>query len=352
MTAGRDRTVTLVIPGRNCERTLARCLESVVPLLHRRELKEIIFVDDGSTDRTAEIASGYPVRVLESGGRGPGAARNVGWRAAATELIWFIDSDCVAEPDALRKLLLHFQDKQVAGAGGSYGNLHPDSLLASLIHEEIVARHRRMPREVDFLGSFNVMYRRDWLELVSGFDERFKLAQDAELSYRIREQRGVLRFDAHSVVLHHHPRRLVGYLKTQCRHGFYRVLLYHRHPGRVRGDSYIGPLDAVLPVLVALGGCGFVISWMRGHAWWWTVPLGLAPVAVAFVSARRLQRPPSQTCLFVCLSLVRAVARGVGVIAGFWTAARRTPIGEPTGNKREEGIPCAGGLEPDCGTRG
>src|SRR6056297_2753122 len=234
-------TVTLVIPGRNCEATLDRCLQSVVPFLSTKNtasplpaspstaqahpgsplptspvtaqahpvsprptspstaqahpgsplpaspstaqahpgsplpawgrgaggegpseflLKEIIFVDDGSTDSTAEIASRYPVRIIQGTGQGPGAARNLGWQAADSELIWFIDSDCVAEPDALEQLLRHMNDPQVAGVGGSYANLYPDSLVATLIHEEIVARHRRMKREVDFLGGFNVLYRR------------------------------------------------------------------------------------------------------------------------------------------------------------------------------------------------
>jgi len=152
----QNPTVSLVIPGRNCAETLEKCLNSVVPLLERGELQEILFVDDGSTDNTAEIARRYPVQVITGAGGGPGAARNLGWRQAQGASIWFIDSDCVAEPDALQKLLLHLNDPEVAGVGGSYANLYPDSLLATLIHEEIIARHRRMPQEVNFLGGFNV----------------------------------------------------------------------------------------------------------------------------------------------------------------------------------------------------
>ena len=129
------------------------------PISNPASLKEIIFVNDGSTDNTAEIVSRYDVRCINGPGQGPGAARNLGWRAAKTSLIWFMDADCVAEPDALSILLQHMEDPKVAGVGGSYGNMHPDSLLACLIHEEIVERHRTMPPEVNYLATFNVLYR-------------------------------------------------------------------------------------------------------------------------------------------------------------------------------------------------
>src|SRR5437870_415228 len=117
----RSDSVSLVIPGRNCSRTIRECLNAVVPLLSdpRNRLGEIIFVDDGSTDDTARIVAEFPVRYLKGPGGGPGAARNIGWRAATSPLIWFIDSDCVAEPDALPLLLAKIDNAQVAGVGGS-----------------------------------------------------------------------------------------------------------------------------------------------------------------------------------------------------------------------------------------
>ncbi|MEM9589673.1 MAG: glycosyltransferase [Planctomycetota bacterium] len=236
-------SVTLVIPGRNCASTLDRCLSSVVPLKSSGQLEEIIFVDDGSTDATAEIAARYPVRVIRGTGQGPGSARNLGWQAAESELIWFIDSDCVAEPDALKKLLPHMTDPEVAGVGGSYSNLYPDSLIATLIHEEILARHRRMPQSVNFLATFNVIYRRYVLQYVDGFDESLKLAQDAELAYRIIAAGHRLRFEFESRVGHHHPRSFWRYLRTQCRQGSYRMKLYRSHPSMVSGDSYAGLID-------------------------------------------------------------------------------------------------------------
>ena len=149
--------VSLVIPGRDCARTVRQCLEAVVPLLEGSPLDEIIFVDDGSKDNTAAIVAESPVTCLAGAGTGAGAARNIGWRAAKHPLIWFVDSDCVAEPEALTRLLPHLEDPHVGGVGGSYGIMTAESLLACLIHEEIVERHLRMPKRVNFLATFNVL---------------------------------------------------------------------------------------------------------------------------------------------------------------------------------------------------
>ena len=93
--------MSLVVPGRNVTRTLRACLEAAEPLLDSGRLEEIVYVDDGSSDASAALAQQCGVRCLDAGGRGPGGARNVGWRAATGALIWFIDADCVVESDTL-----------------------------------------------------------------------------------------------------------------------------------------------------------------------------------------------------------------------------------------------------------
>lgn len=308
--------VTLVIPGRNCSATLERCLESVVTLKKSRQLKEIIFVDDGSTDTTAEIAARYPVRVIPGRGQGPGAARNLGWQAAKAELIWFIDSDCVAHGDALEQLLPYMSEARVAGVGGSYSNLFPDSILASLIHQEIVARHLRMPSEVDFLASFNVLYRRAVLAEVNGFDEALKLGQDADLAYRVGHRGYRLHFNRDSKVGHHHPTNLWRYLRTQMWQGYYRMRLYRKHPNKIKGDSYAGWLDYVQPPLAVCG-----LPMLLAFPW-----LGLMPILVWLGLFLLVQLPQAvqmmkverdgRVLTFAGLGSIRALARGVGMIAG------------------------------------
>lgn len=310
--------VSLVIPGRNAGKTLHACLEAVCPLLERGELREIIFVDDGSTDDTRAIAERFPVQIITGTGEGPGAARNRGIAAACGEWIWFIDSDCVAEPDALSILLEHVRDPNVAAVGGSYGNMNTSSLLARLIHEEIVARHDRMPAEVDFLATFNVLYRHAVLDEVGGFDARFLKAQDAELAYRMRARGHTLRFDSRSRVKHFHETRLLGYLATQRDQGYWRMFLYRAYPDRMKGDAYSGLSDYAQPPLAlaatALLPLSIFSSLLRG------------PLLAALVFLLACQLPMTRTlaprlglgqaAAFALMSALRAFARALGMARG------------------------------------
>ncbi|MEM9585942.1 MAG: glycosyltransferase [Planctomycetota bacterium] len=342
--------MTLVIPGRNCESTLRTCLESVARLLKTKELDEIIFVDDGSTDTTPEIASRYPVKVLTGEGRGPGAARNLGWQAAKSELIWCIDSDCVAKPDALQKLMPHMHDSSVAGVGGSYANLYPHSLLASVIHEEIVARHRRMKPDVNFLATFNVVYRRDVLDQLGGFDEFLKLAQDAELAYRISAAGHRLRFEIDSRVGHHHPQRWRRYLRTQCRQGYFRMRLYRSHPSMMRGDSYAGLVDYAQPPLACLcwAALAGAILWMPA----------LAIAAIGSLLLLLLQWPMTRQCIgalglrgtsFAVLGFVRAHVRAAGMVAGMIANAATPPSCWATTSVVDEASSPGASTSQSCG---
>jgi glycosyltransferase involved in cell wall biosynthesis len=310
--------VSLVIPGRNAGATLRACLDAVCPFLARGELREIVFVDDGSTDDTRSIAEEYPVRIVTGTGEGPGAARNRGISAADGKWIWFIDSDCVAEPDALSILLKHTHDPNVAAAGGSYGNMRPDSLLACIIHEEIIARHDRMSSDVDFLATFNVLYRHDVLNEVGGFDERFLKAQDAELAYRVRARGYALRFDARSRVRHFHPTRLRSYLATQRDQGYWRMFLYRAYPDRMSGDSYSGLTDYAQPPLalaiLALLPFSPISSMLRASLIATVILLLACQLPMARTLAPRLGL--GRAAAFTFMSTLRAFARALGMARG------------------------------------
>ncbi len=306
--------VSLVIPGRNCADTIRDCLTAVVPMLEHTALREIIFVDDGSTDQTKSIVETFPsVTCLPGKGRGPGSARNIGWRAAREPLIWFVDSDCVAEPDALTRLLPHLVDSGTGAVGGSYGIMSEDSLLACLIHEEIVQRHLAMPARVDFLATFNVIYRRDALDQVGGFDERFLKGQDAELSWRVMNAGFELAFEIGSRVRHYHPVAWRSYMRTQRNQGYWRVWLHWTHRGHARGDDYSAWVDHMQPPLAMVSLLACAAGWWVASCWGMLplLLLVLAQVPMSYsllVRTRRLRYGA-----YMAMGFIRAFYRGVGM---------------------------------------
>ena len=202
--------------------------------------------------------------------------------------------------------------------------MNPNSLLASLIHEEIVTRHRAMSSDVNFLATFNVVYRRAVLEEVGGFNERFLKGQDAELSFRVSAAGYGLRFALDSRVKHFHETSWLAYLRTQRQQGFWRVPLHLTHRGHATGDSYSGFVDHIQPPLAMLillstplllfGQAGKLVSPVALVPLVLTALLILAQVPMTTRILGRLRRPGY--ILFAALGFVRAFWRGVGMTLG------------------------------------
>ena len=148
----------------------------------QRHSRAIVVVDDRPAP-TEPLAVGFPVRVLRCGGRGPAAARNVGWRAVDTEWVAFLDDDVVPGPDWIAQLA---QDLR---------GLAPDVGASQGCIEVPLPTDRRptdLERGTAGLASAqwitaDMAYRRAALQRVGGFDERFGRAyrEDADLALRV-----------------------------------------------------------------------------------------------------------------------------------------------------------------------
>ena len=266
---------SIVIPAYNSAGTLAVCLRACLT-----QGVEVVVVNDGSTDATADIARSFPVMLIQQENKGPAAARNAGWRAVQGNVILFTDADCVPEPGWAEKLLELLEQTNAEAAGGGY-SYHGASRLGKWIHSEIRLRHARMRGKVDFLGSFNMAVMRKTLERVRGFDESFlkPSSEDNDLCYRLKKTGCRLIFNPDIRVEHLHPWGLFRYLRIQARHGFWRSKLYLNHPEMRRGDSYALGAGFFLPpkgvpmypqycVLVVLRLLARASGYALGHIYW------------------------------------------------------------------------------------
>jgi histidinol-phosphate phosphatase family protein len=175
--------VTVVVPtiGRASLGILLTALEAGTG----RRPDEVIVVDDRPGDPPALdlSASTLAVRVLRSGGRGPAAARNRGWRAARTAWIAFLDDDVVPSPTWSADLAA---DLAACGAGvaGTQGRVR--------VPRPVGRRPTDWERNTAGLEdarwiTADLAYRREVLDEVGGFDERFPRAyrEDADLGLRV-----------------------------------------------------------------------------------------------------------------------------------------------------------------------
>ena len=113
--------IAVIIPAYNAARTLAACLQALNAQTVPREVYEIIVVDDGSADDTAQRAVTAGARVIRQENAGAAAAGNRGAEAALGALLLFTDSDCVSAPDWVEAMVATFSDASGAGARGRAG---------------------------------------------------------------------------------------------------------------------------------------------------------------------------------------------------------------------------------------
>jgi GT2 family glycosyltransferase len=280
---------------------------------------EIVVVDDGSSDGTRRLAEAARVRVVVQANAGPAAARNAGWRAARAPVVLFTDSDCIPHADWARRLAAAI-DAAHEAAGGTYGIANPGNWLAETVHAEIVWRHARLRDDVEFAGSFNLGATRGALARVGGFDERFPApsGEDNDLSYRLRDAGYRIRFARDAIVDHRHPVSLSRYLKEQARHGEWRVVLYARHPARVRGDGYAGPAEFAAPPLAVFSAVLVAASAWHPPALGAAVLAASGVLALHSLLAVRVARHARSTgpLALAAVGTLRAYARGLGLLRG------------------------------------
>lgn len=153
---------------------------------------EIVLVDDRPAPNTPlSISGSLPTRVVTSGGRGPAAARNAGWRAATTRWVCFLDDDVVPAPEWKSSLAADLRAADAAGAAGSQGKIEVPEVSARRPSDD----ERRTLRLASARWiTADMAYRRDVLIAVGGFDERFPRAyrEDSDLAARVVGAGGVI----------------------------------------------------------------------------------------------------------------------------------------------------------------
>ncbi len=315
---------SIVIPVRDGEEVIGGCLDA----LRAQDLPagdyEVIVVDDGSTDSTAEVVRRDPsVRLIQQPPRGAAAARNRGIEAAQGAIVLFTDADCRPRPDWARQLVTALEESGAAGAKGTYAS-RQRSLVARFVQVEYETKYRRLAQRasIDFVDTYSAAYRRSVLEEVGSFDERFPSAsvEDQELSFRVAELGFRLIFVPEAVVDHLHADGLCAYARKKFRIGYWKTLVLARHPAKLKRDSHTPQVLKLQMGLTALLGLAIPLALLTGQL---LVP-SLVLVGALLGSwlpflAYSARRDLAVLLAAPLLLTVRATALGTGLV---WGAVR------------------------------
>jgi glycosyltransferase involved in cell wall biosynthesis len=207
--------VTVVVPTFNRRDLVVQTVDALLSQTYPRDLVQIVVVDDGSTDGTAEVLRdryGESIEVAHPSAKGFAAgARNVGIERAKGEIVAFTDDDCRPEPDWLAAI--------VAGFGGGVALVQGRTIADPDQPRGRWARTITTPREFGLYETANLAVRRSALAALG--DQPFNpavpgelrrvigrrlgspgIGEDVDLGWRVRRL-GVTQFATHAVVRHH-----------------------------------------------------------------------------------------------------------------------------------------------------
>ncbi|MCA1565453.1 MAG: glycosyltransferase [Acidobacteria bacterium] len=241
--------VSVVIPVYNGSATIGGTIECL--LKQTLAPREIIVVDDGSTDDTVEVLQrfGDRLNIMRQPNGGPSSARNRGLREATGEFVALTDSDCLPEPKWLSSLIESFDSPRVAGVGGTIKGVDENLISVYVDAIQLLDPGRDAQGEVQYLVTANACFRRDAVIAAGLFDERFRKpgAEDTELGRRLHDLGYQLKAAPTAVVLHHHKQTLKIFLKTICNYGEGAYLLGTIRPEyKWKGDIRKGLIASVL----------------------------------------------------------------------------------------------------------
>ena len=305
--------VSVIIPVRNDARRLDRCLASLAEQDYPADRYEVIVIDNGSSDDSADVARRRAARVLVLPGLKVGALRNRGAAIAEGEILALVDSDHEVPPGWLS-----------AGTGELVGTLDVSMIGSPYLPppdgtwvQRVWALHRLRQSarvEVPWLASGNLFLRKTDYDRLGGFDESLVAAEDVDLCVRLARSGGRIVSDPKIANIHHGEPATLGQF---CRKEFWRGssglraffahgMPLHELPSLVYPLYHLVALLAVVAAVAALAA---------GVSWLWLaaamILLTLPAVLMGIKTALQVGRPlatPALAALYFAYGLVRAAA--------------------------------------------
>ena len=283
--------VSVIVPAFNEEAGIAATVRSMTGSRYPGEI-EVIVVDDGSTDATADIVDrlGLPgVRVVRQRNAGKSAALNHGIALASHDIAVLVDGDTIFEPDALSRLVFRLTDPTVGAVSGNTKVANRAGLLGRWQHIEYVMGFNLDRRMFDIAGTMPTVpgaigaFRRAALADVGGLSSD-TLAEDTDLTMAICRTGWRVVYEQSAIAWTEAPSTLPQLWRQRYRWGYgtMQAMWKHRHSVIERGASgrfgrrtltYLAFFQVLLPLvapvvdLAAIYGVLFLNLWSMALFW-------------------------------------------------------------------------------------
>jgi len=220
--------VSIIVPGYNEEVTVIKTIQSLLQLDY--PLLEIIFIDDGSKDKTYELVNNaygnHPmVNVLTKPNGGKASALNFGLAHSRYEFAVCIDADTQLKNDAIKHLMVHFTDDEVGAVAGTVKVGNETNIITMWQSIEYITAQNMDRRAFDLINSITVVpgaigaFRKSAIFKAGNFTSD-TLAEDCDLTMRILKQGYVVKNSSEAIAYTEAPETLGALLKQRFRWSF------------------------------------------------------------------------------------------------------------------------------------
>jgi len=178
------KKASIIIPALNEEKHIGRCLKSVLDLDNGAIKIEVIVVDNGSTDRTVEIARSLGATVLIKPGVNVSSVRNYGVENSSGDLLAFVDADCMVSKGWL-KCAVQTMEAESADAVGSFHIIPKETGWVGRTAE--LVQSIKVGSDVRYIPSGNMLVKRQCFEAVVGFAPSLETSEDVDFCNRLKK---------------------------------------------------------------------------------------------------------------------------------------------------------------------
>ena len=219
----------------NSEQTIRQNVESI--LATTLPNRELIYIDDGSMDKTRKILKKYPINLIVQEHKGVAAGRQNALEHARGEFILFTDADTEVYPDWAEKLLLPFSDKTVGASTGKTIIKKSNTPAGLIRHYEKKERYSRLKRHTSFVRGYNFCVRADIMKNIR-FHPSWYHGEAMEVGYTIRKAGYKIAYVPEALVSHVEEPSWKKLLRNRFRNGRGSIRAGLSHPARFAREDF------------------------------------------------------------------------------------------------------------------